>query len=96
MSLPLMISKRTLKSVISGLLLLCACWLFLGIYRDREFGSRHLFLKHRPTFKFIFSAPLGESDNKLKDLDPERRYEEEMYHEYVEAGGGYKRSIPLW
>ena len=87
-------SKKYLKSVTGGLLLLCACWLFLGIYRDREFGARHLFLKHRPTFKFSFSAPLGESDHTLNDLDPESRYEEEMYREYVEAGGGYRRSFP--
>ena len=72
-----------------------AGWLFLGIYRDREFRDKHLFIKHRPTFKFNFFAPLGESDHTLNDLNPEQRNEEIMYQEYVEQGGGYKRSIAL-
>jgi hypothetical protein len=70
-------------------------WLFLGVYRDREFGNRRLFIKHSPTLKFSFYAPLGESDLTLNDLDPERSLEEVMYRKYVEEGGGYRRSIPL-
>lgn len=71
-------------------------WLFLGVYKDREFGNRRLFIKHRPSLKLSFYAPLGESDYTLNDLDPERSQEEVMYRTYVEEGGGYRRSIPLW
>lgn len=74
---------------------LLAGWLFLGVYKDREFGGHHLFIKNRPTFKFSFYAPLGESDYTLNDLDPERAHEEIMYRQYVEDGGGYRRSISL-
>lgn len=71
-------------------------WLYLGVYKDREFGNRRLFLKSSPTLKFSFYAPLGESDYTLNDLDPEKSQEEVMYRKYVEDGGGSRRSIPLW
>ena len=90
--------KTNWKYLVSGaLLVLFAGWLYLGIYRGREFGESHLFLKHRPTFKFNFYAPLGESDFTPKTfnaLDPEMRYEELKYQEYVEIGGGNRRSFP--
>ena len=70
-------------------------WLFLGVYKDRKFGNHRLFVKHSPTLKFSFDAPLGESDFTLNDLGPQRSYEEVMYRKYVEEGGGYRRSIPL-
>lgn len=91
----LRINKYLRYVIASGLMLFLAGWLFLGIYRDREFGDRYIFIKHRPTFKFKFYAPLGESDYKLSDLNPVQRYEETMYREYVEEGGGYERSIAL-
>lgn len=80
-------TKRCLKYVLSGALILLAGWLFLGVYEHREFADKYLFLKHRPTFKFYFYAPLGESDGTLNDLDPELRYEEMMFQEFVEGRG---------
>ena len=71
-------------------------WLFLGVYKDREFGDRRVFVKNSPTLKFSFYAPLGKSDLTLNDLDPERSQEEVMYRKYVEEGGGNKRSISIW
>jgi hypothetical protein len=88
-------NKALIYILISGVFLLALSWLFLGIYHDREFGDKYLFIKHRPSLKFRFFAPLGESDHTLNDLNSEQRYEEIMYEEYVENGGGYKRSIPL-
>jgi hypothetical protein len=76
-------------------LVLLVGWMFLGVYKDREFGSHRLFVKNRPSFKLSFYAPLGESDYTLNDLDPERAHEEVMYRQYVEEGGGWRRSIPL-
>lgn len=70
-------------------------WLFLGVYRDREFGEHHLFVKHKPTFKVSFYAPIGETDRTLNELNPEESHEEVMYREYVEERGGYRRSINL-
>lgn len=71
-------------------------WLFLGVYKDREFGNRRLFIKNSATLKFSFYSPLGKSDYTLNDLDPEGSHEEVMYRKYVEEGGGSRRSIPLW
>jgi hypothetical protein len=88
--------RKLLKYVAAALpLVLLAGWLFLGVYKDREFGDHHLFIKNRPTLKLSFYAPLGESDYTLNDLDPDRAHEEVMYRRYVEDGGGYRRSIPL-
>ncbi len=88
--------RKLWKYVAAALpLLFLMGWLFLGVYTEREFGDHHLFLKHRPTFKLSFYAPLGESDYTLNDLDPDRAHEEVMYRQYVEEGGGYRRSVPL-
>jgi hypothetical protein len=91
--------KNNCKYTVGGaLVVLIAGWLFLGIYHGREFTDKHLFLKHRPTFKFNFYSPLGESDGTLKTLNalnPKLGYEEMKYQEYVEIGGGNIRSIPL-
>ena len=89
--------KRRRGKILLGVLpvVLLAGWLFLGVFKEREFGGHRLFVKNRPTFKFSFYAPLGESDYTLNDLDPERAHEEVMYRQYVEEGGGWRRSVPL-
>lgn len=78
---------------IAGVVLLS--WLYLGVYNDREWGELNLFLKHRPTFKVYFHAPLGESDRKINELPERLQMEERAYVEFVEKGGGYKRMIML-
>ncbi len=37
-------------------------WLYMGIYLDREWRDPYLFIKHRPSFKFVFYSPRGEAD----------------------------------
>lgn len=90
--------KQNLRkvAVLSLPIVIIVSWLFLGVYKDREFGKRRLFVKHSPTLKVSFYAPLGESDLTLNDLDPARSQEEVMYRKYVEDGGGNRRSVPLW
>ncbi len=75
-----------------------ALWLFVGFFRDREWSELHVFLKHRPSFKVAFYAPRGEADpSRLPDhegyLSPEAEIEEQAYVEFVEAHGGYRRSV---
>lgn len=87
-------------AVATGLLALLGSWLFLGCYRDREFGTTHLFIKHRPTPKLIFRAPLGEADRSPTPghegyLTPEQEREEQAYVDFVEAHRGRARSVPL-
>jgi hypothetical protein len=76
--------------------LLLAGWLFLGIFEHREHVRSELFIKHKPSFKFFFRAPLGESDRKPSDLTTASQYEENMYVTFVEQGNGQRRSISLW
>jgi hypothetical protein len=68
---------------------------FVGVYQDREFRTWHVFLKHRPTLKMHFFAPLGETDRTLSQLPENLRAEEAAFMEYVERGGGQARSICL-
>jgi hypothetical protein len=90
-----LMKKRRLILAGFSLALFLAAWLMLGIYRDREFGDHHLFVKHKPTLKIRFYAPLGESDRTLNELNPKESHEEVMYREYVEEHGGHNRSVGL-
>jgi hypothetical protein len=87
--------RKLLKWAALALPLILFGWLFLGVFKDREFGEHHLFIKHKPTFKVSFYAPIGESDRTLNELNPEESHEEVMFREYVEERGGYRRSIGL-
>jgi len=73
-----------------------AAWLSLGLFQDREFPVVYLFTKHRPSLKVFFYAPLGESDDRLEDLSPQKQEEEKAFDEFVDRGGGYDRKIRLF
>lgn len=78
------------------LLLIVPAWLFLGIFQDREFAILYLFPKHRPSLKFFFDAPIGESDTRIEDLPPDQQNEERAFNEFIYDGGGYGRKIRLF
>jgi hypothetical protein len=78
------------------ILLLLPFWLFFGVFQDREFATLYLFSKHRPSAKFFFYAPIGESDTHLEDLPSPKQYEEKAFDEFVYTGGGYDRRIRLF
>jgi hypothetical protein len=74
--------------------------LFVGFFRDREWSELHLFVKHRPSLKFLFRAPRGEADpsalpGRQGYLSPEDEAEERVYVEFVEEHRGGRRSVPL-
>lgn len=71
----------------------CVCyfWLAWGVYSDREFGGLYLFAKHRLSFRFFFSAPLGETDRDISTLSESGRRAENAFQEFVETHGGYER-----
>lgn len=75
---------------------LLVAWAFLGVYRDREFHSLSMFVKHRPSPKIYFFAPLGESDTPMSKLPVKYQKEEEAFHAFVEADRGYYRSVRVW
>jgi hypothetical protein len=66
-----------------GILTLLTTILFCGIARDSEFYEPTIFVKHRPTLKFHFYTPIGESDLKLEDLTEDKKREELLYQEFV-------------
>lgn len=61
--------------------------LFCGIYIHDEFGERHFFIKHRPTWKWILYSPLGMSDNKIEELSEENQIEQKYFNEYIKDRG---------
>jgi hypothetical protein len=80
-------------------LLVSLLWLFVGVFREREWPDEiHVFLKHRPTFKVLFHAPRGCADRsdvpgREGYLTAEQKKEALAYEESVERGGGDKRSF---
>ena len=90
--------KKHRDKLIAGILvlLLLPTWLFLGIFQDREFAVLYLFTKHRPSLKFFFYAPIGESDTQLKDLPANQQIEEKAFDEFIYDGRGYDRRIRLF
>jgi hypothetical protein len=73
---------------------------FVGVYREREFGTHHVFVKHRPSPRVLFTAPLGEADRSDVPghegyLAPAEAEEERAYVEFVEQHGGFRRSVDL-
>lgn len=69
--------------------------LYLGVYKEREFDEYRLFVKHRPCSCLYFHSPVGESDLSLSDLKGSDYQREMLFREFVENGGGWKRSILL-
>ena len=65
----------------------------IGLFRDREWGELHLFIKHRPSSIVYFTSPLGEGDLPAGGLPPEEARREAEFVEFVEAGGGFRRSV---
>jgi hypothetical protein len=65
----------------------------IGVFSDREWGELHLFLKHRPSSILYFSSPLGEADLPAGGLAPREAQREAEFVEFVEAGGGHRRSV---
>jgi hypothetical protein len=90
--------KKLIVLGLSGAMIFITVWLFLGIFRDREWSEQHLFLKHRPSFKFTFYSPRGEADPSSIPghegyISPKEEAEEQAYIEFVEEHGGYRRSV---
>jgi len=69
--------------------LLATLWLFVGIYRSREWQELRPFIKYRPSLKVYFYTPLGGADQSDKPghegyLTDEQQREEKAFVEFVE------------
>lgn len=75
-------------------LALVGIWLFFGIYREKEYGTYHVFLKHRPTLRFFFSSTYRTTISHLSPKEQQAlRNKEHYYREFVEERGGSIRSL---
>lgn len=90
--------KKYARYLLLGLaaVLMAVAWLSLGLFQDREFATVYLFTKHRASPKIFFYAPLGESDDQIGSLPPEKQKEEKAFDEFIFKGGGYERRIRLF
>ncbi|MGO4770806.1 hypothetical protein ACEN2I_04035 [Flavobacterium sp. W22_SRS_FK3] len=61
--------------------------LFCGVYKDDEFAENNLFIKHRPTWKWMFYSPQGQSDIKLEQLSKQRQIEQQYFNEFIKDQG---------
>ncbi len=100
MVLSAMLNKKRILIAASVFIVLIGAWFFTGFYKEREWGNLYVFIKHRPTAKFMFYAPRGEADpspipGKEGWLPPRQEREEAAYEEFVENHGGLKRSISI-
>jgi hypothetical protein len=66
-------------------MILCRFW--VGLYHHDEFAETHLFLKHRPTWKWMFYSPKGQSNLRIQDLSPEEQTEQKLFDEFVYSQG---------
>ncbi|MCX2738913.1 hypothetical protein [Pontibacter anaerobius] len=78
--------KKAVLAIVAILIILVVR-LWFGIYLHDEFGETHLFLKHRPTWKWEFYSPLGMSDLRIEDLPKEKRNEQLLFEEFVSSRG---------
>lgn len=64
-------------------------WLFMGVYREREYFTHHLFLKHRPSIKFFFIP----DDTPPDERNDKQKRQAHLYRLFVEEKNGYARSL---
>jgi len=60
---------------------------FCGVYQHDEFSEKYFFIKHRPTWKWIFYSPIGMSDKKIEEFSKEEQTEQKYFNEFVKDQG---------
>lgn len=61
--------------------------LFCGVYIHDEFAEHHFFIKHRPTWKWRFFSPIGQSDLTIQELIKEQQTEQKYFNEFIKDQG---------
>lgn len=74
--------KNSIK-VIFILIVLIVLKLWIGVYKHDEFGTLHLFIKHRPIWKSYFYSPRGMSDMKAINMSQKNQEEQKFFDEFV-------------
>jgi hypothetical protein len=68
---------------------------WVGVFLHREYLDWYVFIKHRPSLIFVFRSPYGLGDRGSLPLSEEKERQEALFEEFVERGGGVRRSLPL-
>ena len=71
------------KRLIGFVMLLVMLKGWLGIYEEDEFGTHHLFIKHRPVWQTYFYSPRGMSDLEPHQMGPTQRRDQGRYDEFI-------------
>lgn len=80
---------RLFKLAVVALILICTK-LWVGVYEHDEFGTNHVFIKHRPIWKTHFYSPIGMSEMILINLPSEKQIEQLLFEEFVSSKGRLK------
>lgn len=75
--------KKNIIIIISIALIGLLTRLYCGVYIHDEFAEENFFIKYRPTWKWKFYSPIGQSDLKLHDLTLEKQIEQKYFNEFV-------------
>lgn len=79
--------KKFILSILFSSVLFLIIRFNFGVYVHDEFLEEHIFLKHRPIWKWRFYSPIRQSDKKIEDLSLEKQYERKMFNEFVSDQG---------
>ncbi len=75
--------KKKVLVLIAAFAIVLIIRLFFGVYEHDEFAESHLFVKHRPTWKWKFYSPQGMSDTKIEELSEEKQTEQKYFNEFI-------------
>ena len=75
-------TKFSLK-ITTIIIVLVVVKFWVGIYTHDEFGTNHIFIKHRPLWKSFFISPRGMSDLKNSEMSLKRQNEQELFDEFI-------------
>jgi len=74
--------KRKIIAIVLIIVIGIVTRFWLGIYEHNEFYSSHIFIKHRPIWKWKFYSPIGMGElDKL--TTPEKRNEYRLFNEFI-------------
>ncbi len=79
--------KKIISASVFIIIIITSLRFWIGIYRHDEFNNTHLFLKHRPIWKWKFYSPTGMSDLKINEMTPAQQQEQRLFNEFVKNRG---------
>ncbi len=75
--------KRIIRVSLFSIFFLLTFRMFCGVYIHDEYGEMRFFIKHRPTWKWEFYSPIGQSDLTIEELTLEKQIEQNYFNEFI-------------